>query len=204
MEPKKKLVIFDFDGVLVDTLLVGYSISVEVNEGLTIDEYKDFFDGNIYSANRRNGNPKNKNPRTWKIYDEKTRELKIPDVLKDAVRALSSEYILAIVTSAHSDSVVRILENEKCNVFRDILGVDNHASKVEKNISLLKKYNIDPKETVFITDTVGDIDEARESGIKSIAVSWGFHERERLLRSNPEVIIDDPSLLVETVEDMLK
>jgi phosphoglycolate phosphatase-like HAD superfamily hydrolase len=56
---------------------------------------------------------------------------------------------------------------------------------------------------VFVTDTLGDVMEAHQAGVKSIGVLWGLHDRTTLERGKPEVIIDDPSQLEETVERVL-
>lgn len=79
-----------------------------------------------------------------------------------------------------------------------------HGSKIIKINSILKKYNIEPNDTVFITDTLGDIKEAKECGVKSIAVTWGLHDRETLEKGNPVAIIDDPRELLRVIEKVLK
>ena len=45
-----KLIIFDFDGVLVDTLIMNYEISKEVNENLSMTDFRSLFNGNIYDS----------------------------------------------------------------------------------------------------------------------------------------------------------
>lgn len=200
----KKLVIFDFDGVLVDTLPVVFSLSKEVNENLSLEEFKSFFHGNFYKAVRFDGTPRNRNPKTLEKYEEKSRELKIPIVLKHTLENLSKKYILTIVSSTATNLILRILERENCNFFNDVLGADIHASKVEKNKTLLEKYNLSPSNAVFITDTSGDIKEASECNIRSIAVTWGFHDREELEKDNPALIVEDPKNLFEAIEDVLK
>lgn len=61
-----------------------------------------------------------------------------------------------------------------------------------------------PKDAVFITDTLGDIREARECDIDSIAVTWGFHERKTLEKGNPIVIVSDPRELFVEIDNVLK
>jgi phosphoglycolate phosphatase len=47
-----------------------------------------------------------------------------------------------------------------------------------------------------VCDTAGDVREAREAGVKTVAVTWGWHPRSRLERALPDVIIDDPNKLL--------
>lgn len=49
-QENKKIVMFDFDGVLIDTLLPCYKINVEANEDLDMEEYKNMFNGNIHTS----------------------------------------------------------------------------------------------------------------------------------------------------------
>ena len=45
-------VIFDFDGVIHDTPKLAYSINNKIDPGLTFEEYKDYFNGNLYNHKR--------------------------------------------------------------------------------------------------------------------------------------------------------
>ena len=49
---------------------------------------------------------------------------------------------------------------------------------------------------------LGDLLEAHKAGIKSIAVDFGFHERERLEKGNPAKIISDFSELPEAIAEV--
>ena len=56
---------------------------------------------------------------------------------------------------------------------------------------LFEKYKFDPKDLIFITDTIGDIKEAREVGIENIiAVADGYQDRELLETASPTYLLD--------------
>ena len=199
-----KLVIFDFDGVLVDTLSVCFSIISEVNENLSLEEYKSYFEGNINDAVKRGGTLKSFRPNYFDYYENRTRELKIPQELKKLLKELSSSYTLVIVSSTRTSTIKNILDREHASsYFTDIFGNEIHNSKVVKNKMLLKKYKILPENAVYVTDTTGDILEARECEIKSIAVTLGFHEEKRLQKENPEKIVSTPYELLKAIEEIL-
>ena len=201
----KKLVIFDFDGVLVDTLGIVYKINKEINLDLSLEEYRSFFEGNINFAVRKDGSPKKFHSGFFDLYDSGSREVIIPDVLKLIVKELARDYILIIISSTHTESIKKILERESVlEYFSEILGVDVEKNKIIKINSVLKKYKILPKDTVFITDTLGDIREASKCEVESIAVTWGYHEKETLVKGTPVAIIDNPILLEETINNVLK
>jgi phosphoglycolate phosphatase len=52
----------------------------------------------------------------------------------------------------------------------------------------------------MITDTSGDILEARMAGVDSIGVSWGFHSTEMLSYAEPAAIVSSPHDLPKAVE----
>ncbi len=201
-----KLIIFDFDGVLVDTLGIVYSINTQVNQGLSMEEYKSFFEGNIYNAKRFDGTPKKHHPNFERIYEEETRALVVPVALKEVLKKLRNDYILVIISSSYTSSIKKILQKENIAIlFQDVLGADVHRNKVFKIRMILEKYKITQEEAVYVTDTVGDILEARECGLKSIAVSWGFcfHDVKTLQKANPARIVSTPDELIKTVLEIL-
>ena len=84
------------------------------------------------------------------------------------------------------------------------MGGDIHRSKVAKIQMILKKHGIKPAEAIFITDTLGDMREAIKCGVLSIGVTWGFHEKERLQKGNPFVIVETPQELPKAIGLVLK
>jgi phosphoglycolate phosphatase-like HAD superfamily hydrolase len=69
-------------------------------------------------------------------------------------------------------------------------------------IMILKKYNITKENCLFITDTLGDLLEARKIGIRAIAFASGFHEKERLEKGNPINIVSSFEKLFPLVNNI--
>ena len=46
-------------------------------------------------------------------------------------------------------------------------------------------------------DEIRDIDAAKKTGIKVIAVGWGFNSQEALAAQNPNFLIERPQELIE-------
>ncbi len=206
-QQNKKLVIFDFDGVLVNTLEFSYVIHKEKNPDLTWKKFQDFSNGNfidaIKSAESEGGHviPSNFQEK----YQEQMKEINIHKTLHEAILALSEEYIISIVSSTHSYLIDGFLKKENLrDYFSDILGTDVSKSKIIKINSLLEKYNISPNNAVFITDSLGDILEANNCGVRSIGVTWGIHGRENLEKGKPIAILDNPENLLSTIDNVLK
>lgn len=52
-----------------------------------------------------------------------------------------------------------------------------------------------PENCIVIGDSTMDVQTAANAGMRAIAVSWGYHDRDRLLTAGAETIIDSPSEL---------
>lgn len=204
---KKKLLIFDFDGVIIDTLQLWFGINKEMNPGMTFEDYSSLSHGNFYEKIKSNDlkDPFIPNPNAREIFHEKVRDFDTPEPIQSLIKKFSQEYYLAVVSSGSEESISHFLAKEDLlKYFDHILGYQTHKSKVIKLQQLLNHHFISPAHSVFVTDTLGDIFEAHEVGIKSIGVLWGLHDRETLEKGNPEIIIDDPALLEETIKNILE
>jgi phosphoglycolate phosphatase-like HAD superfamily hydrolase len=119
--------------------------------------------------------------------------------LEESIRALLVDFSPAIVSSNTSTLIHRVLREN--GVHLAVYGIDNHPSKVVK---LTRLREDSPSESnVFVTDTVGDIIEGKEAGYYVIAVTWGFTKREALEKSKPHAIVDTPQELREIITKKL-
>ena len=204
----KKLVIFDFDGVLAETEKLAYKIHKDFNGNITWENFQGFADGNFHEGMDnaiKEGTPIIPFPDYYKRYEEGLETIGINDILRDTITKLDLEFRLAIVSSTGSQYISKFLEKENIlNYFDDIMGHEIHTSKVIKINTLLEKYKVFPDDAIFITDTLGDILEAHKCEVKSIAVTWGLHKRESLKKGNPSMVLDDPRDLLEAIQNMLK
>jgi phosphoglycolate phosphatase len=119
------------------------------------------------------------------------------DGLFPVLESLKKDHLLAVISSNGSRTIRRMLERFGFDpYFQEVLGSDFLFSKKEKIYHALAKYGIPPERTFYIGDTTGDIVEARAAGVRTVAVTWGWHSRERLVAAHPD-------FLVETPEDLL-
>jgi phosphoglycolate phosphatase len=202
----QKLLLFDFDGVLVDSLEVyerRVKLCLEKIGSQIIQSRQDFlalFEDNFYEGIVKKGidlgefmNASKSIP-TKDDYDQMAPFLPIFPVL----HALKKDNILTVISSNVSRVIRLILARYGFNgCFREVLGADYGYSKEEKIIHAMNRFQIEKENTYYVGDTVGDIKEARLAGVKTVAVTWGWHNKERL-----ETI--SPDYLIETPDDLLK
>lgn len=185
--------LFDFDGVLCDSFAFHHErlqrfLDIELSE----ERYRALHDGNFFVGGLEGD---------WfayrdAIYEEQV-ALPMRDEVKRAVAELAKRHRLFIVSSGGERNIREYVRRNGVDVFTDILGLERHASKVEKFHHLLEKHGLEPLDCLFVTDTLGDILEAKRAGIPVVAVDYGFHERERLERGEPRAILSRFEELLE-------
>lgn len=186
-----KLLIFDFDGVIEDTYEKHFQLSEKQVENLTREEHRKLFEGNIHEMREKlksEGRHTGFDVKT--PFDEHKPALKIKKEIKEGLIDLSKKYKLGIITSSKEGGLKKYLENNRVeNLFGFVYGFQTHKSKIEKFKLILKNFNLKSSEIIFVTDTLGDILEANDLGIKTIAVDFGYHERKRLEKGKPLIIL---------------
>jgi HAD superfamily hydrolase (TIGR01509 family) len=104
---------------------------------------------------------------------------------------------LGIITSNSRENVWTSLEK---NGLQDTFTFIYSGSTFGKHKVInkwLRIENINPEQVVYVGDEIRDIDAAKKTGIKVIAVGWGFNSQEALAAHNPDFLIERPHELIE-------
>lgn len=204
----EKIIIFDYDGVIVDSLDAYEKAVVSVfqkhgfNQINSHKSFLDLFDGNFFESAVKIGISPEKMPEIIKELEPKLQslqgELKLFDGIREVLAELSKRNKVYIATSNLSNVVKDYLESQNITGIEDIIGADRETSKVKKIESIKAKH---PNSEVFyVGDTKGDMVEGKLAGAKTIAVLWGWHDAERLKEGEPDYIAERPSELLTITE----
>lgn len=65
---------------------------------------------------------------------------------------------------------------------------------------IIKALGLPAEDCVLVGDSTIDLETARNAGIGSIAVSWGYHDRAPLEEAKPDILVDDISGLLAALD----
>jgi len=207
MSSKYKIIIFDLDGVLVDTVNMANEYFREKYPTITKEIINEALAGNFHEEMEKIKldhastirTEEEQNERFAAYTAKKTLAPLFPGILELLERLQKKEYILVINTSAMEKNCLPLLEKIGVIKLFDYIGTaEVSKSKVEKFEIIKEKYSCPKENIIFITDTLGDVREAKVAGIQTIAVTWGAHDRPYFTREINENLIG----VVDSVEEL--
>lgn len=211
-------ILFDLDGTLLNTLddlcdSTNYALKVHGFAARTLDEVRFMVGEGVRLLIERALPPSAKDEATVarvldtfsahysRNCDNKTRPYDgVPQMLGE----VCARYKTAIVSNKYQQAVNEL----HTRTFPFVtLAVGEDPSRRRKPapdgvLYALRALGSDRATAVYVGDSDIDIATARNSGLPIVGVSWGFRGREFLLRHGTDVVIDDPSELLDAVEKL--
>lgn len=108
------------------------------------------------------------------------------------------DYFLAVVSSDFPETLLTEVKRYGLeNIFNEIVaGADDKSLDTQR---IIKENALDLQNTYFVGDSNHEIDVSKILGIKSVAVTWGFTSKSKLITHNPDYVVDS----VQELEDLL-
>jgi phosphoglycolate phosphatase len=207
-------ILFDLDGTVVQTREASWALFAETNReyALGIDTREQFFqlfESNIFRSLARICPDPQRAEAAKQHFMQLLRTRYHPNVIPgmvNVIRALADQVTLAVISSNTIGAIRRVLESDGiATCFAHVFSGDVEPSKGEA----IRRFLGDPAyairrsspaysemrsaamtlnshEVVLVTDTVGDIIEARDCGIRAIGVAWGMHTEIQLMEAGAE------------------
>lgn len=208
---KDKAIIFDWDGVVIDSLdfvrKMYKRLEKELNLKL-IPDWKDIkncleCDWKAHYLTKGYTLDDIKNAEALFKEGQKNHAFSLFPHLHLIIPALAKKYKLGIVSNNYSDWIKKKLRDEgMLHYFDEIIGVDV-VSVLKPDptalIMCMKLLGVEPHNTVYVGDMDGDIIAGKRAGVKTIAVTYGYHTPERLAKTKPHHTVESPEQLLETI-----
>lgn len=204
----EKIFIFDFDGTLADSRTTLVKIANELADEFGYDQVTEDEISRLSNLSSRDvflqsPIPAYKIPfllkRVKKELNLHIANLKPFIGIKEALTNLKKQgFNLGIVTSNLENNVLDFLKNNELESYFDFVYSANTLFGKNKIINkLIKKHKLVIDEIVYVGDETRDIEAAKKSKIKVIAVAWGFNSADILAQHQPDFLIDKPQQLSE-------
>lgn len=214
---KVRACIFDLDGTLLDTL---QDLANSVNEALSdyglpersVEEVRAFVGNGVRKLMQR-AVPEGTDEalcntvfeRFLTVYNrEKNHYTKPYDGILSLVADLREAGIrCAVLSNKNDDAVAALCADHFPHCFDFTQGmIPGVAPKPAPDalLTICTRMGINPDEAVYIGDSEVDVATAKNAGMRLIAVTWGFRNRDTLLKAGAEELIDAPKELLTRVQ----
>lgn len=202
---KNKLVIFDYDGVIADSLSLWINAFADagaandISYRLSKREISRLEHITFGSILRQAGLENHEHVSKFvqdviTIFDKKTDDVSFFPGIGRLMENLHHAGNIICINTANNSAVVRKrLESEGILPFvTEIAGGDSEGSKSDKILAFLDKFGFDKKNTFMIGDSLGDITEGKKAGVITVGAGYGWQEEEKLMSGDPDYFCGTP------------
>lgn len=213
---KYKLLIFDMDGTILDTLqdlynCLNFALAKNGYPERTFSEVRSFVGNGLEKLTERGlpeGTPESKTKAVLadlkEYYKEHCKdETKPYDGILELLKTVKEKgYKTAVVSNKADFAVQELVRQYFPNMFDMALGErEGQRKKPEPDMvySVLAALCVSKEDAVYIGDSEVDIATAQNAGVESIIVGWGFRERSFLERLGAKRIVQKPFDILELI-----
>jgi len=117
-------------------------------------------------------------------------------------RLAGRDHLLGVATGKTRAGLDRALQQHGLqDVFHATRCADEDAPKPDPAmlLSLMRRLDVAPSDTVMVGDTTHDLEMAQRAGVRAIGVAHGAHARDKLAEVEPVAVVES----LEELEDLL-
>jgi phosphoglycolate phosphatase len=205
----KKLLVFDFDGTIADTLLVAVDIVNELSAEfgfpqVSPEEFVTFKHMAPGELMKLSGLSWMQLPllikRVHKLFKKHFKHVPPIDGMPEVLKSLHQQgFRMGILTSNSKENVEEFLKEHGLEYFEFVKSPKSLFGKAKALGKIRDKVQLFPGDMVMIGDEIRDLDAAKEAGIDCIGVGWGFNSEESLAKAGATLTVSQPGDLLKTL-----
>ncbi|MGN0031905.1 MAG: HAD family hydrolase [Candidatus Gastranaerophilaceae bacterium] len=214
----EKIIIFDLDGTLLNTLedlkdSTNYALEQFQYPQRNLDEIRNFVGNGVKLLIERAIPQGIENPnfekclQTFKEHYSKNMYNKTapyPEIINMLKKLKEKNYKIAVVSNKFDAAVKELCKK----YFKDLIDIaigENEAAGINKKpapdtvFKAIFELNGTVSKSVYVGDSDVDIQTAKNSFMPCISVSWGFRDKEFLIKNGAKIIIDKPNEIFDVL-----
>lgn len=219
---KYKLVIFDLDGTLLNTIgdihnAINYSLSLNKLNLITLEDATRFIGNGVKKLITRTLEHIGINVEEYKELYEKvmadyikqysraSNVLTAPyEGIEKLIKILKNDGIkLSVLTNKPNNDAVRIVEEYFPNIFDYVQGAQEGIEiKPDPSgaLKIIEHFGFEKEEVLFVGDSDVDILTARNCGVDSVGCLYGYQKQEQIQKAKSSYLISKPLSLLRFFE----
>lgn len=199
-----KLVVFDFDGTLADSLPVAVATFNRLAADMGFTPITDPTAARNLGTRqflKAHGISFWRLPRVVRRFRalaaEHAADLKLFAGIPDALAALALGGAKLGILSSNAEGTIRtaLRANGAEDHFGFVVGYPRLFGKGKALKRILRAEKLERADVLYVGDEVRDIEAAQTAGVKCAAVTWGFHTADLLRTANPDFVLEAPGEL---------
>lgn len=202
-----KLIIFDYDGVIVDSFSNVYEVYKIICDKLgskfpqTIDGFRKIYGYSRFECYQNLGINQKDYVKASKIFKTEIlkKEPRLFNGIEDVLKKLSEKYTLVLVSSNFKEEVEQKLKKFCLSDYFSFISAQSHHTKIPSKFrsitKVINKFKIKREEIIMIGDKDIDYDLAKKAGLDNILLvdyGWGYNKdkiKQRFLVKKPSDIL---------------
>jgi phosphoglycolate phosphatase len=200
------LMLFDYDGVIVDSFSPLLDLCIEAQGDLgcgrapVARDFQTIESLTFDDLGRLIGIPEEKIAAySARVFALQSRRWEVSPFSRivPVFSQLATQHVIGVITASQGDTVMGTLQDFGLgSAISCVMGGELGTSKAARIAEAQALYSSSAEETFMTGDAISDIRAGKEAGVRTVAVSWGFQNRDLLADENPDFLIDAPDDLL--------
>jgi phosphoglycolate phosphatase len=207
-----KVVLFDFDGTIVDSLSAGITITNRLAAEFGFPPFDEETLEELKKLGSREALKRSRIP-VWRLpwlirrftqeFNREIPYLQLFPGMKETLLELKQRgYFLGIVSTNSVKNIDEFLRIQNLVSVFDVTfanyAVFGKSRLIQK---LIRQQKLQHCQIYYVGDETRDIEAAKGSGVRSIAATWGLNSAKILRENRPDFLIDRPTELLQLLLD---
>jgi len=208
------LIIFDYDGVLIDSLADAISVGGDFCRSISHDRMPTkkaigaldimTYDELARSVKLSPGQAEKFSAYVFQRFQTISPTMAFFPGIESLLHQIASKNIAIVSGNAKNVISAKLAAHGLAKKITCIYGALEPGDKADKILKVSNHFGVDVGLSCMIGDSVSDIRYAKRAGVQSIAVTWGWQSPDKLIKEHPNFIVNSVRELSVLIDSQYK